>query len=131
MNFTAIALSAFSRVVLVVLWWSPPVFLGRWMKLTQHTPETVKHVQLGGTILAVAGSLIMATVFEFVIVRIGVQTVLDGGLAGLTVWVGFVLPPMLSPVVYERKSFELFLINSGFQLVALLSMGAVLAAFIK
>jgi hypothetical protein len=126
-SFTAIGLATLSRAGLVALWWSPALFLHRWLKLTQQTPEAVRSTMLGGTVFALAGSLVMAIVFDSVLVRIGIETIPCGALAGLAIWLGFVMPPMLSSVVYEKKSFELFLINSGFQLVALIVMGAILA----
>jgi Protein of unknown function (DUF1761) len=126
MNWLAIGLAALSRVVLVAVWWSPPLFQRRWLTLTEQTEESMRKNLAGGTIFAIAGSLIMAPVFDWVILKVGLHSAPSGALAGLALWAGFVMPPMLSSVVYEGKPFQLFLINSGFQLAALLCMGAIL-----
>ena len=125
-NFMSIILGALSRVVLVALWWSPILFLKRWMKLTGQTSAMMKRNQMKGATFAIVGSLVMAAVFYWLLWMFGLQTISGGVITGLLIWTGFVFPPMLSPVVYEGKSFKLFLINAGFQLVALLVMGAVL-----
>lgn len=52
-------------------------------------------------------------------------------ITGLTtaffMWLGFVMPVQLTDVLFGRKSWDLFYINTGYQLASLLVMGVVLA----
>jgi len=129
MNFQAVFVAALARVIIVLLWWSPLLFLNPWMELTGNTRETMKSGMMRGTVFAVVGSFVMALVLDYAILKATVQSAAAGAAAGFLIWVGFVAVTMLSPVIYERKPFPLFLINSGFQLAALLAMGMILAAW--
>ena len=128
-NFQAVAVAAFMRVILVFLWWSPLLFLDPWLNLTGNTRKTMRSGMVMGTVFAVVGSFVMAIVLAYAIRRFLAQSVMEGAAIGFFIWLGFVAVTMLSSVVYERKPFKLFLINSGFQLTALLFMGMILAVW--
>ncbi|MGO9020034.1 MAG: DUF1761 domain-containing protein [Syntrophobacteraceae bacterium] len=128
-NFPAVLVAALARVIVVFLWWSPLLFLNPWMKLTGNTRETMKSGMVKGTVFAVAGSFVMAAVLDCAIQKAPAQSTGAGAAEGFLIWLGFVAVTMLSPVIYERKPFRLFLINSGFQLAALVCMGMILAAW--
>lgn len=126
-HWAVVTVAAACRVLLMLLWWSPPLFLDRWLRLTGQTRHTLPRTMLAGTLFACAGSLLMALVVGAVLRGLGIRGAGPGLFAGGMAWLGLVMPPMLSSVIYEGKPFELFAINSGFQLAALLAMGAVLA----
>lgn len=55
---------------------------------------------------------------------------LGGGLmCGFFNWIGFIAPVTLGIVIYEHKSWKLWLLNNGYWLISLLVMGGVLSVW--
>ena len=54
---------------------------------------------------------------------------LVGLFAAFLSWLGFVAFTGINSVTYEHKPVKLYLINTGFQLVSMLIMGAILAVW--
>ena len=50
--------------------------------------------------------------------------------SALSAWIGFFLPINLSRVVWEKHSWKLFFINSGYNLVATIAVALILAYWI-
>jgi hypothetical protein len=48
---------------------------------------------------------------------------------GFAVWLGFVTTVQLTNALFSRQPNKLYLINTGYQLVCYLAMGAILAAW--
>lgn len=57
-----------------------------------------------------------------------VTSVGDAMFTALSLWIGFVLPTQLLPLIWEKKSGRAFTIDAGFTLLALLVMGGILGA---
>jgi hypothetical protein len=47
----------------------------------------------------------------------------------LMLWIGLIAPVQFSDVVFGRKPMNLYLINTGYQLVSILIMGLILFYF--
>ena len=58
-----------------------------------------------------------------------VDTALYGAKIGFAVWLGFVTTVQLTGALFSRQPIKLYLINTGYQLVCFLSMGAILAVW--
>jgi hypothetical protein len=55
---------------------------------------------------------------------------LGAGIAlGAMVWLGFIATVTLASVLYEKRSVNLYILNNGYQLVSLVVMGAIVAAW--
>ena len=57
----------------------------------------------------------------------GVTSFWDGVIAGGIIWVGFVLPTQASLLIWEKRSWKLFLLDNGNWLIGLIVMGGILA----
>ena len=53
----------------------------------------------------------------------------QGAAVGFFNWLGFIATTTLGVMVYERRPFGLYLITNGWQLLALVVMGAILAVW--
>lgn len=81
-----------------------------------------------------AVSFVVALVTAYVLYHVMVMSenffhypMLQTGLtSGFWMWLGFVAPVQLTDVLFGKKKLNLFYINTGYQLVTLLAMGAVL-----
>jgi len=71
-------------------------------------------------------SLLSAFVLGKVIFHLAIATSLYGMKAGLAGWAGFVMTVQLTDKLFGNRPWNLFLINTGYQLVCYLAMGAIL-----
>lgn len=133
-NFLAVLVAAVVSMVLGTLWYGP-LFGKPWMKLMDWTKAEIaagKKKSMGGMYaLQLIGSLLMAYVLAHALVFASTYQQVTGISAGLMVgfwnWLGFIAPVTLGTVLWEGKSWKLWILNNGYYLVTLCSMGLVLA----
>lgn len=110
--------------------WYGPLFGKIWMRLSEITPDPAKAKEMGlSYFLTFIGSLAMSYILSQFMVVVGAYSdVARGLMVGFLSWLGFVAPVTLGTVLWEGKSWRLWILNNGHYLVALLVMGAVLGA---
>jgi len=79
--------------------------------------------------IAFVASLLSALVLGKVIHAMTVNTALYGMKVGFAMWLGFVTTVQLTAKLFGNQSTRLYLINTGYQLVCYLAMGAILAVW--
>ncbi len=125
-----VLVAAVAKFMLGGLWYSK-LFQKPWMKEMGLKPKDMKK-GMGGKAMAIefVGNLIMAFVLAAAIRSCGAQGITGGLAAGFFNWLGFVAVVQIHSVIFEMKSWKLFFINTGFQLVGLLLMGAILGLWV-
>lgn len=120
--------------------WYGPLFGKRWMELMKLGPKDMEKAKQKGMAKVMVGSfvasLVMAAVLDFVVGEVGFVDVtgatsallnaLGGAFVGAIVWLGFVATKSLGSVFWEGKSWKLYFLNTVYDLVNLLLMGAIL-----
>lgn len=126
-NWLGVAAAVIAAMAVGSLWYSPLLFMKRWIAEIGKTPE-----QLGSPLLAVGNSVVM-----YLIAAVGLSVVFGWkGVAGFgdalitsaVVWAAFVGSMELMHDRYNGASAMLSLINCGNTLISFLAMGAVLHA---
>jgi hypothetical protein len=79
--------------------------------------------------MSFVASIIAAAVLGKIIAALTVSTALYGMKIGLAVWLGFVTTVQLTNSLFSRQPAKLYAINTGYQLVCYLAMGAILGAW--
>lgn len=116
--------------IIGMLWYMPALFGKAWLKLSGLTEKDMKEGMTPQImLLGLVASLLMAYVLAAVIGAFDGQTIAAGLMGGFWIWLGFVATTSINSVLYEKKSWTLFAINTGYYLVALLAMGAILAGW--
>jgi hypothetical protein len=128
-NWLAIIVSVVVLMVIGALWYSPMLFANSWMKIVGKKEEDLKGGASTGYVIAIIADIVMAYVLSHVVDYTGATTALAGAQAGFWMWLGFVAPTMVMNNVFEGRPTKLFWINAGMQLVGLLIVGAILAAW--
>jgi hypothetical protein len=112
------------------LWYSPLLFAKRWVALIGKTEEELK---------ANAGSMPMSYLFVFlcglvtawvlaiVVGNFSPSSATDGALIGALCWLGFAGATSFGTAQFSGKPKALWLIDSGFNLVAFAIAGVILA----
>lgn len=133
-NFLAVLLAGIASMVVGFLWYSPLLFGKPWMKLLGYTSKSMKDAQkeMGKTYgISFILSLVTAYILFHVMVLsenfFGYSALITGLITAFWMWLGFVAPVQLTDVLFGKKQWQLFGINTGYQLVALMVMAVVLA----
>lgn len=131
-NYLAVLVAAILNMVIGAFWYSPTLFGKSWMELVGLKPEDIQK-RAGSTqrayLLTFVGSFIMAYALARIIWYAQAQTVTAGAAIGLLAWLGFVATTHGANYLFEGKPCRLYGINTGYPLVALVIMGALLAAW--
>jgi Protein of unknown function (DUF1761) len=128
LNWIAIVVAAIVPMVLGALWYSPLAFADPWMRAVGRTREELGDAALGYLLSAAA-----AFVSSYALARImrwaEVDDLWNGILVGVLVWAGFVATVLAVTTYFAGRPRNLWLINAGYQLVALVLMGAIHGAW--
>lgn len=133
-NYVAVVAAAVASMILGFLWYGP-LFGKQWIALMGFTKAHMEAAKVQGMtkqfVLAFIGSLVMAWVLAHSLVFASAYLNATGPSAGLMAgfwnWLGFIAPVTLGSVLWEGKSWNLWLLNNGYQLLSLLVMGVILA----
>lgn len=129
-NYLAVLVGALASMVLGFVWYSPQVFGKRWMKLTGLSQEELrKESMMRIYIFSFVAALVMAWMLARFIHYAAAFSLISGIKTGVWAWLGFVAPTSLVNYMFQKKPLELYLVDVGYHLVALMAMGAIIAAW--
>lgn len=132
-NYVAVLIAGVVSMGVGFLWYSPFILGKPWMKLMGLSSESMKAAQKEmGKMYAL--SFVATLLTGFVLSHImslsksfyGFAPVSTGLTSAFWVWLGFVAPVQLTDMIFGSKKWQLFAINTGYQLASLLAMGIVL-----
>jgi hypothetical protein len=127
-NFAAIFVAALLSFAIGGLWYSPLLFARAWMREAGLSEQQTRDAPMGRTFgLAALASLVMA--FNLA-AFIGPKASLGFGLfAGAAAAIGWVAMSLGVIYLFEQRSLKLWLINSGYQVLAYTLMGGLLGVW--
>jgi hypothetical protein len=135
LNWLAILVAAISTMVVGFLWYSPILFAKPWMREMGYDLNDKARMEemkksagpaYGGSLVA---SLVSAFVLALFLHWLRNYTVYFGLMVGFHIWLGFVATVQFTGALFMKQSMKLFAINTGYQLVCYLVMGAILAVW--
>ncbi len=128
-NVLALIVTAVGKSVVGFLWYSPALFGRPFMRLAGCDEAKAMKTLPRSLLIDVIANFVMAFVLVHAVVYAGATTFPLGLAVGALNWVGLVAVGMLFSVTFEQRPLRLFLLNSGFQLITVAVMGAVLAVW--
>ena len=134
-NVLAVLVCAVATMVVGFVWYSPMLFANPWMKLMGYDPnDKAKIAEMQKSAgpsygMSFIASILAAFVLGKLISVAGFSTAFDGLKIGLVVWLGFVTTVQLTSALFSRQPNKLYMINTGYQLVCYVVMGAILGAW--
>ena len=131
-NYLAVVVAAVAGFALGGIWYSPLLFARQWVKAHGYSEERVKEMQQSaGKAYAVAAvcQLLIALALAVLAGYIHLEHLAQGLKLGLLAWVGFAFPLGLMANVFSDKRLNVFYIDTGYQLVYLLVMGAIIGSW--
>jgi len=136
-NLWSVLVAAVATMVVGFLWYSPILFARPWMSAMGYDPDDkakIAEMQKGAGPLygiAMLASLLSAFVLGKVLDGLTINSALYGLKVAFAVWLGFVATVQLTDTLFGKKPVKLFLINTGYQLVCYLAMGAIIGAWAR
>lgn len=136
-NGYAVAAAVAANIVIGFVWYGP-LFGTAWMREMGMAPDfkpdpaVLKRSMLLMLVSALLTAIVLACAIE-VMRPSSWQAGEDAAhyVFGLTAaalaWIGFYVPMLLGGVAWENRSWQLFRINAGYHLVALIAAGLILA----
>jgi len=134
-NLWAVLVSALATLAIGFVWYSPWLFARPWMVLMGYNPDdNAKMAEMQKSagpsyVLSLVASAMAAAVLGKIIAVATINTALYGMKVGLAVWLGFVTTVQLTNSLFSRQPAKLYAINTGYQLVCFLAMGAIMGVW--
>jgi hypothetical protein len=130
-----VLVAAASTMVVGFLWYSPLLFARPWMIAMGYDPDDKQAAEAmkksAGPLYGAAYLSTLITAFVLLMLRdaAGVAGWLGGLQLGFWCWAGFVAPVKFTDAIFGKRGRTLLLIDSGYQLVCLLAMGAIVGGW--
>ena len=132
-NYLAVLVAAVASMAIGGLWYSPLLFGKIWMKLSGMDEKKIAAAKKKGMAASYVAAYIDSAAMAYVLAHFakyaGAATPIEGAMAGFWAWLGFVVPLISGTVLWEGKPINLFILKIAHYLVALLVMGAIVAAW--
>lgn len=128
LNIWAVLVAALSTFLIGGVWYSPLLFGKAWMRENGFTEESLK----GGNMAKIFGLTFVLAIIAAVNLAMFMgpeDKPAMGAMWGFLAGFGWVATFVGTHYLFERRSFTLFLINAGYSIVALTTMGVILAAW--
>jgi len=132
LNWLAILVAAISTMILGFLWYSPLLFAKAWTReMGYDLNDKAKMDEMRKSAgPAYAGSLVASLISAFTLALVlhgmRADSLHFGLMASFHIWLGFVATVQFTGALFAKQSMKLFAINTGYQLVCFLAMGAIL-----
>lgn len=134
-NYLAVFIAAVVSMIIGFLWYGP-LFGKKWSKLVGFTPEKMEKAKKEMS-KSYGAMFILSLITAYVLYHLiwyaapGSYTLFIALKTAIWAWVGFVAPVSLSKFIFspEKKSLNLYFIETGFYLVSLLAMALVFFLF--
>ena len=133
-NMLAVAIAVVANFVLGFIWYTP-LFGKVWGREMGYDPnmKPASSELMKGMVFMVIGNFLMAYVFahniaawSFVPAVAEMSAAQNACMATVFTWLGFYLPGDLGSTAWERKSWTLFFINTGYHLASLFLVAMIL-----
>jgi hypothetical protein len=129
LNFWAVLVAASSAFIVGWLWYGP-LFGKQWMKLNGFSKEDLMEGGMSMPLIMIINYIATAMAAVAIAMFIGAEaTAAFGIFAGLMIAIFWIGTSRLNDVLYERKPWGLFFINTGYNVAIYAIMGAVLGAW--
>lgn len=136
-NMVAILIAVVVNFVLGFIWYTP-LFGKVWGKEMGYDPneQAQKSAMIKGMLFMLIGNFLFAYVFAhnmaawtFVPGMDAMGPMQNAMMAAMFTWLGFYLPGQLGATVWEKHSWKLFAINTGYSLASLIVVALILAFY--
>jgi len=130
LNYLAIAVAAVACFLFEAAWYS--YFLQDWLDGIGRTMASLMATGVNPALqysTALLSAAVIATAISCVTQLTGPQTAIRGMRVAALLWLGCVLTTWGTEYVFEVRTYKLFAINTGFWIIGMVIMGAIVGAW--
>ncbi len=128
-NYPAVLVAGILHWILGAVWYG--IFSNKFVELMAWTPQQLTEMESKSNTkelaLAFLSSLVLVYVLAHLVQYTKASNLLGGFQTAFWLWLGFIATTQLATVIFEGRKPGLYLLNIGYQLVACLVAGALLA----
>lgn len=141
-NFLAVLVAAIVIFVLGGLWYSPVLFVKKWVALQGKTEEQMRAeaasanmplLYTSAFVTALITSLVMAHLLGHFAAAVDPSVMqlnaAHGAMFGFVCWLGFAAPTSYATAIFSGQPKQLWLINTSYNLVSFMLAGLILAVW--
>ncbi len=132
-NWLAILVAVVANMALGFSWHSMSMFGKEWIALMGWDIKKIKKPTNEEMTKSIGGQVISAGIMAWMLSVFAQHTAsttwILGMQLGFLVWLGFIATVNIGIVLWERKPCKLFAINTGYWLVSMLIMGAIIGGW--
>ena len=132
-KYPAVIVATLVHFILGGLWYSPLLFANKFLQLVNWTPEQVRQMESQSHAKELVIAFVMSFLLVYILAHFVQYTKATNAIGGIQtafwLWLGFIVTTQVPLVLFERRSFGLFLINVGYQFVGCALAGAILAVW--
>lgn len=131
-NYLAVVVAAVAAFAIGGLWYSPVLFAKQWVKAHGLTEEQLKERQKGAGksyAIAIVCQILIGLAIAVLVGYLHLGVCVQGLKLALLIWAGLAFPLGLMATMFTDKKLAVFCIDTGYQLVYLLVMGAIITVW--
>ena len=129
MNYPAVVVAAIAHWIIGAVWYG--IFTNKFVELMAWTPQQLSVIENQSHtkeyLLAFLSSLVLVYVLAHFAQYTKASNLLGGLQTAFWLWLGLITTTQIATVIFEGRKPGLYLLNIGYQLVACLAVGAILA----
>ena len=130
-NYPAVLVAAILHWILGAVWYG--LFSSKFVELMAWTPDQLAAIQneshTTDYILAFLSSLVLVYILAHFVQYTKADNIGSGLQTAFWLWLGFIVTTQLPTVIFEGRKAGLYLLNIGYQFVACIVAGALLATW--
>lgn len=134
-NYRAAFVAAIVQFAIGVLWYSPVLFVTRWLKDTGLAADMAQQLTRTQLATVYGGSLVAFFVCYCVMAQfahyVNAKNAKEGAQLSLWLWLGFTATTLLVNINYQMKPLSLFLIDASYWLISMIIGGMIIATWKK
>ena len=131
-NYLAVVVAAVAAFAIGGFWYSPLLFAKQWVSAHGFTEERAKEMRKSAGkayAVSIVCQLLIALAIAVLVGYLHLALCVQGLKLGLLIWAGVAFPLGLMATMFTDKKITVFFIDTGYKLVYLLLMGAIITVW--
>jgi hypothetical protein len=131
-NYLTVLAAAFASTLLGMIWYSHPIFGNLWKKYMGWTEDKSADQKNGIAkrySISLLSSFVKAFVMAYFIKLLGITGVSGAFIISIWFWLGFIATTEIHSVLWEKKPWGLYFLNTFYNLFSFFLMALILAFF--
>ena len=132
-KYPAVIVATLVHFILGGLWYSPLLFGNKFLQLINWSPQKLQQMESESHVKELVIAFFMSLILVYILAHFVQYTKATNAMGGIQtafwLWLGFIVTTHVPTVIFEGRSFGLFLINVAYQFVGCALAGIILAVW--